>query len=237
MQEVIEIFNKRAHPNTYSDKIIPTEAEIREIISKAYPLVTSFRKMYGYKIHVLGPNLKRSRDIWELCEGHKQWIDDTHFFGEARQTQSIGMRHIETAPWILIYTPRVSQPNEYHADESDHKDGKSLWDGTNYEFMNTNNRESGGIEIGMICQMIMAGVLDKGYDTGFCVCLPKKDDWQEKWKDYPFLEFYPTVIQTIGKATKYQWQCMTPTDREKNTIPHIDNIVDFIGSNQNENRI
>jgi len=232
MKEVIELYNKRAHPNIYSDKIIPTETEIRDIIKQAYPLVTSFRKMFGYKIHVLGPNLKRSRDIWEICEGHKQWIDDTHFPGEARQTQSMGMRHIETAPWILIYTPRVSQPNEYHAGESNHKDGKSLWDGTNWQFMNTNNRESGGIEIGMVAQMIMAGVLDKGYDTGFCVCLPRRGPkGLEKWKDYPFLDFYPTVIQTIGKATRYQWQCKSPAQREKDTIPPVDDIVDFIGDN------
>ena len=64
MNEVIDIFSKRKHPSVYDDKIIPTETEIRDIVSKAYPLVTSFRKMYGYKIHVLGPNKERSNHIW-----------------------------------------------------------------------------------------------------------------------------------------------------------------------------
>lgn len=232
MQEVIDIFSKRKHPSVYDDKIIPTETEIRDIVSKAYPLVTSFRKMYGYKIHVLGPNKERSNHIWKLCEGYKQWIDDSHHAEEARQTKSIGMSHIETAPWILIYTPRVSPPNAYHADETDHIDGKSVWDGLNWNYMDTRNRESGAIEIGMIAQMIMCGALDKGYDTGFCVCLPRSGDkGLEKWTDYPFLDFYPTVIQTIGKAKVYQYQNKSPEQLEKDTAPPIDDIFNFVGSN------
>ena len=88
MKELIDLYNKRKHPSVYDDKIIPTETEIRDIVSKAYPLVTSFRKMYGYTIHVLGSNKERSNHIWELCEGFKQWIDDTHHGEEARQTKN-----------------------------------------------------------------------------------------------------------------------------------------------------
>ncbi len=232
MKELIDLYNKRKHPSVYDDKIIPTETEIRDIVSKAYPLVTSFRKMYGYTIHVLGPNKERSNHIWELCEGFKQWIDDTHHGEEARQTKSIGLSHIQTAPWILIYTPRVSPPNEYHAGETDHIDGKSVWDGLNWDYMNNQNRESGAVEIGMVAQMIMGGVLDKGYDTGFCVCLPRSGDkGLEKWKNYPFLDFYPTVIQTIGKAKKYQYQNKTPKQLKKDTRPPIDDIFNFVGSN------
>ena len=232
MKELINLYNKRKHPSIYDDENIPTETEIKDIISTAYNLVTSFRKMYGYKIHVLGPNKKRSKHIWQLCHNQKQYTDDTHFPGESRQVKSMGMLHIETAPWTLIYTPRVCEPNAYHAGESNHKDGKSVWDGTDWDFMNFNNRESGAIEVGMIAKMIMAGVLDKGYDTGFCVCMPRSGPkGLEKWKDYPFLKFYPTVIQTIGKATRYQWQCKSPAQREKDTIPPVDDIVDFIGDN------
>ena len=43
MSELKDIFSKRKHPNIYSDEIIPTENDIRDIVTQAYPLVTSFR--------------------------------------------------------------------------------------------------------------------------------------------------------------------------------------------------
>ena len=52
MSELKDIFGKRKHPNIYSDEIIPTESEIRDIVTQAYPLVTSFRKAFAYEIHV-----------------------------------------------------------------------------------------------------------------------------------------------------------------------------------------
>ena len=62
MSELKDIFGKRKHPNIYSDKIIPTENDIRDIVTQAYPLVTSFRKAFAYEIHVLGPDKKRSNE-------------------------------------------------------------------------------------------------------------------------------------------------------------------------------
>ena len=76
MSELKDIFGKRKHPNIYSDEIIPTESEIRDIVTQAYPLVTSFRKAFAYEIHVLGPNKERSNELWKICEGHKQKIDE-----------------------------------------------------------------------------------------------------------------------------------------------------------------
>ena len=64
LNELKDIFGKRKHPNIYSDEIVPTESEIRDIVTQAYPLVTSFRKAFAYEIHVLGPNKERSNELW-----------------------------------------------------------------------------------------------------------------------------------------------------------------------------
>ena len=207
-----EVYDKRKHPNTYSDTIVPTKDEIKEILSEAYPLVTSFRKAFGYEIHVLGPNAERSNAIWRLSEDHKQRIDDETYGDEAMQNDSIGLMHLRTAPWTLIATPRVCEPNGFHSEDNtspgqESTDGNSLWEFSDYQWMNTNNRESGALEIAMFLKMIMGGVLQRGYDSGFCVCMPSSI---EAFKPYiPELKFYPTVIQTIGKATKYQYECKT----------------------------
>ena len=67
MNVLEEVYNKRKHPAVYSAKTIPTKGEILEIIEQAYPLVTSFRKAFGYEIHILGPNKERSEKIWQIC--------------------------------------------------------------------------------------------------------------------------------------------------------------------------
>ena len=223
MSELKDIFGKRKHPNIYSDEIIPTENEIRDIVTQAYPLVTSFRKAFAYEIHVLGPNKERSNELWKICEGHKQKIDDDNYGDNAIQIKSMGMLHINTAPWILIATPRVTEPNGFHKDVT----GKSHWEFADWEFMNRNNRESGALEIGMIAKMIMGFALQRGWDSGYCVCFPKS---LENWQDYPFLKFYPTLIQTIGKATKYEYQCKTQKEIELNTAPPLETIFKFYDS-------
>ena len=226
-----EVYDKRKHPNTYSDTIVPTKDEIKEILSEAYPLVTSFRKAFGYEIHVLGPNAERSNAIWRLSEDHKQRIDDETYGDEAMQNDSIGLMHIRTAPWTLIATPRVCEPNGFHSEDNtspgqESTDGNSLWEFADYQWMNTNNRESGALEIAMFLKMIMGGVLQRGYDSGFCVCMPSSI---EAFKPYiPELKFYPTVIQTIGKATKYQYECKTEEGLELDTAPDLfEKIINF----------
>ena len=226
-----EVYDKRKHPNTYSDTIVPTKDEIKEILSEAYPLVTSFRKAFGYEIHVLGPNAERSNAIWRLSEDHKQRIDDETYGDEAMQNDSIGLMHIKTAPWTLIATPRVCEPNGFHSEDNTSEgqettDGKSLWEFADYEHMNVANRESGALEIGMFLKMIMGGALQRGYDSGFCVCMPSSI---EDFKPYiPELKFYPTVIQTIGKATKYQYECKTDEALRLDTAPDVfDKIINF----------
>ena len=226
-----EVYDKRKHPNTYSDTIVPTKDEIKEILSEAYPLVTSFRKAFGYEIHVLGPNAERSNAIWRLSEDHKQRIDDETYGDEAMQNDSIGLMHLRTAPWTLIATPRVCEPNGFHSEDNtspgqESTDGNSLWEFSDYQWMNTNNRESGALEIAMFLKMIMGGVLQRGYDSGFCVCMPSSI---EAFKPYiPELKFYPTVIQTIGKATKYQYECKTKEGLELDTAPDLfEKIINF----------
>ena len=226
-----EVYNKRKHPSIYSDEIVPTKDEIKEIISEAFPLVTSFRKAFGYEIHILGPNKERSNEIWKLSEGHKQRIDDEMYGDEAMQNDSIGLIHLKTAPWTLIATPRVCQPNGFHSEDNttpgqESTDGKSLWEFADYHHMNVDNRESGALEIGMFLKMIMGGALQRGYDSGFCVCMPSSI---EDFKPYiPELKFYPTVIQTIGKATKYQYECKTDEALRLDTAPDVfDKIINF----------
>ncbi len=243
MNILSDVYNKRKHPNTYSSLYTPSKDEIKEILSEAYPLVTSFRKAFAYEIHVLGPNKERSHKIWKMSEDHKQRIDDDEYGKEnAMQVNSIGLNHLRSAPWTLIASPRVCHPNAFHsidspAEDEESTDGKSLWEFADYEHMNTWNRESGALEIAMFLKMIMGGALQRGYDSGFCVCFPKGEEWKEVWHPIiPDLKFWPTVIQTIGKATKYQYECKTKEELALDTAPDLfEEIINFVDEPRKNN--
>jgi len=222
-----DIFKKRKHVAIYDEEIVPTEAEIKEILKTAYPLVTSKQKAFPYQVNVLGPNKQRSIELWNLCEGNK--IDtDIKEFGpdQSKYSPNEGLFHIYNAPYTLIITPREAPPNEYHKEKFAKSNSK--WELHDRNFVNTANRESGAIEIGMIAKVITGLLLEKGWDTSYNVCFPKD---LLKWKDYTFLKFVPTLIQTIGKGKKYKYEYKEPGEAEKDIAPPFDDIFKFVDNN------
>ena len=228
MSDIKNIYSKRKHVGIYDEEIIPTEAEIREVLETAYPsLVTSKQKGFPYQINVLGPNKQRSKELWELCEGNK--IDtDINEFGpdQSKYSMNEGLYHMYYAPWTLIITPRVAPPNEYHGEKFAKSNSK--WELDDRDFVNIHNRESQAIEIGMLAKVITGLVLERGWDTAYNVCFPKAI---EKWQNFTFLKYVPTLIQTIGKGKKYLYEYKTPEDREKDTSPPFDDMFKFIDNN------
>jgi hypothetical protein len=77
MSNITKALEKRAHVIHYKTNIedIPTKSEIEEILRIGYPLATSKQKAFPYQCHVLGPNLKRSESIYQMCEMNKIVFD------------------------------------------------------------------------------------------------------------------------------------------------------------------
>ena len=163
--------SRRAHVWKYCEDVIPTEAEILEILQTAYPLVTSKQKAYAYKAHILGPNKARSRKLWNMCEGNKIRTDEEEF-GDSDEAyrSNPGLYHILSAPYTIIYTPRIAPPNPF----------KNM----------------------------------------------------EDWKDFPYIDFYPDLIQTIGKAEKYKWQFYHPERLKTDTDAPFEDIFNFVDNSQ-----
>jgi|TARA_B110000503_G_scaffold82316_1_gene125630 hypothetical protein len=214
----------RKHVVDYDEEIIPTESEIEEILRTAYPLVTSKQKGYPYKFHVLGPNKNRSFKLWSLCEGNKIYTDEVAL-GNAGDNYkpNNGLFHIRSAPYTLIVTPRVAQPNAFHRAAFDN--ANSLWELANPTFVNRNNRESCAVEIGMLAKAITGATLDRGWDTSYNICFPKQ---LTDWADFPFIEFVPTLIQTLGKGKKYKWQTLTAEQSIADTDAPFEDIFQFV---------
>ena len=221
----------RKHVVHYDTKIIPALEEVKEILKIGYSLVTSKQKGYPYQTFVLGPNPERSKKLWNLCEGNKI-NTDVEKLGTDKGSGYLpndGLYHMYSAPYTLITTPRVAPPNAFHRQAFDSTD--SFWELDNPEFVNFNNRESCAIEIGMLAKTITGAVLDRGWDTSYNICFPSNI---ESWKDWPFIEFYPALIQTIGKGKKYKWQTLNAEESKKDIDAPFETIFKFIDRNKND---
>lgn len=227
--------SKRKHVVHYSTKIIPTKAEVEEILRIGYSLATSKQKAYAYKFWVLGPDRKRSEMLWNMAEGRKIQ-EDYDTFGTTTQSEqyneNIGLYHLKSAPWTFIVTPRIAPPNphfRYHFDAT-----RSHWQLEDHNFVNTKNRESNAIEVGMVAKAITGAALDRGWDVSYNICFHNdKKMWP---KSLPFVSsdsgFRPVLMMTLGKGIEYFYQRLTPdgtleNDPKYNTDPPFETIFEF----------
>ena len=216
--------SKRKHVMHYDTEIIPTESEIKEILEIGYSLATSKAKAYPYKFYVLGPNAERSMSLWNLAEGNKIQVD-INALGPtgAVYRSNPGLLHLVTAPYTMIVTPRTTKPNEYY--RKTFRYTNSHWQLDDPEFVNKNNREACAIEIGMIAKTITGAALDRGWDTSYNVCFPKP---LEQWVDFPYLDFSPALMQTIGKGKNYFYEVIPNSWAADNVAPPFEDVFQFV---------
>ena len=225
---ITDSLKRRAHVVNYKKDIIPTRSQIDKILRIGYSLATSKQKAFPYKAYVLGPNEERSKMLYDLCEYNKVEFDGD--VGEKYHANP-NLYHISSAPWTLIFTPRVAPGNEF-AQEQCAKTG-TKWEMGDESFI-PRGRESWSIEVGMIAKTITGAVLDAGWDTSYCICFPKQvEKWKVNTKNYfDFIKYMPYLIQTIGRSELYKWQNMKPESLAKDTQPPFEDIFSFEDDNE-----
>jgi len=221
MSNITESLEKRAHVVHYS-KLVPTKDEILAILKKGYPLATSKQNAFPYKVWILGPNKERSNKLYQMTEQNK--IDFDGDVGEKYHANP-NLFHVKSAPWTLIITPRVAPPNPF-AKEQCEKTG-TMWEMGEEDFI-PRGRESWGIEVGMVAKTITGAVMDAGLDTSYCICFPKHIEQWEVAGHFPFIKYFPYLIQTIGKAELYKWQNMSEDGLKKDTRAPFDDVFEFV---------
>ena len=228
--------SRRAHVWKYCEDVIPTEAEIFEILQTAYPLVTSKQKAYAYKFWVLGPDKKRSEILYNIAEGRK--IDvDYEAYGTTTESknyvENCGLYHIRSAPYTFLILPRIAPPNPHF--EYQYKSNGSKWQLDDWEFINTRNRETTGIDVGMVSKAITGAALDRGWDVSYNSCFYNdKSKWPIEF--FPFVSgdwgFRPILMMTLGKGKKYFYERLLKDgslekDPKYNTDPPFETIFEF----------
>ena len=226
---------KRKHVVHYNDKIIPTKSEVEEILRIGYSLSTSKQKAFAYKFWVFGPNAKRSEQLWNIAEGRKIDVDE-EAYGTTTESKNYvansGLFHIKSAPWTFIVTPRTSSPNPHYRWWYDTTGSK--WQLDDWEFVNTRNRETTGIDVGMVATAIAGAAFDRGWDVSYNICFYND---RKKWpKSMPFISgntgFRPILMMTLGKGKRYFYERLSEdgsikNDPKFNTDPPFEDIFNF----------
>jgi hypothetical protein len=185
---------------------------------------------------VLGPNKERSEVLYNIAEGRK--IDvDYEAYGTTTDsdiyTANAGLFHIKSAPYTFIVTPRVSSPNPHF--KYWYNSTGSKWQLEDWEFVNTKNRESNAIDVGMVAKAITGAALDRGWDVSYNICFHND---KSKWpKDlFPFVSgdwgFRPILMMTLGKGKKYFYERLSEdgtlaNDPKYNYAPAFEDVFEF----------
>ena len=210
---------KRKHVMHYDTEIIPTEAEVEEILRIGYSLATS------------GPNAERSNQLWNIAEGRKVDVD-LEAYGTTTDSKEYvtnqGLFHIKSAPYTFIITPRIAPPNPHYRKSFD--DTGSKWQLEDYEFVNTKNRESNAIDVGMVAKAITGAALDRGWDVSYNICFYND---RKKWPaSLPFISgdwgFRPVLMMTLGKGKKYFYEILDNERAKLNYDPPFETIFEFV---------
>ena len=219
-KHVIEYCKIGMNNNNY-EEIIPTEQQVEEILKVGYSLASSKQNSFPYKVAVLGTDYKRSEHLQKLCEGKK--IDkDGDLPPGATYIPNPNLYHLGTAAWTLIITPRMAAPNKYQAIQLD-KHG-SHWEYDTVEKQES-CKEAFAVEVGILATTITGAAMDQGWNCAYNVCFPKKI---EKYKDFPYVDYPPYLIITLGKALKFKKDVFKPESIAADTRPRFDEIFTLV---------
>jgi hypothetical protein len=220
-KHVIEYCKIGMNNNNNYEEIIPTQQQVVEILKVGYSLASSKQNSFPYKVAVLGTDYKRSEHLQKLCEGRK--IDkDGELPPGATYIPNPNLYHLGTAAWTLIITPRMAAPNKYQAIQLDKH-------GSHWEYDTVEKQESCkqafAVEVGILATTITGAAMDQGWNCAYNVCFPYQI---EKYKDFPYVDYKPYLIITLGKALKFKKDVFKPESLAADTRPGFDEIFTLV---------
>tara|TARA_R110000764_G_scaffold76054_1_gene153099 strand:+ start:33 stop:737 length:705 start_codon:yes stop_codon:yes gene_type:complete len=220
-KHVIEYCKIGMNNNNNYEEIIPTQQQVVEILKVGYSLASSKQNAFPYKVAVLGTDYKRSEHLQKLCEGRK--IDkDGELPPGATYIPNPNLYHLGTAAWTLIITPRMAAPNKYQEMQLD-KHG-SHWEYDTVEKQES-CKEAFAVEVGILATTITGAAMDQGWNCAYNVCFPYQI---EKYKDFPYIDYKPYLIITLGKALKFKKDVFKPESLAADTRPGFDEIFTLV---------
>ena len=217
---LLHLLNKRQHVFEYDKDNIPEKQMIDDLLWKVWRVTPSKNNFMPYYCYVLGPDkVDEKNKIYLKSAFHKDSTDKTH--SRYLKEKNPYLKHISSAPYLLIFTQRVCEPNEYYR--------KAVEMGDQYEQMDKSQLDSivdtTHLEVGMWMSNLSAFALEKGLNTSIIKCF---QSYVSNWKDFPWIKYPVICVATIGKAKTLRRETLNDTEKKDDKKPEPEEIIKWI---------
>ena len=236
--DALELLDSRRHVmQWHADH--PKKTLVEKILWKAWKVTPSKNNFMPYHVNVYGPQqMPMSKNIWKLSKQNKKMTNENHIPRTKttpgvidnditeweEEGTNIFFNHVKTAPYLLVYSQRLCEPNEMYR--------KNVVGGDYYEPMHLsempNIARGVSVEVGMFAAHLSAFATEVGLDTSTVLCYPAQ---VEKWHTVPGVEYPVLLIQSIGKCkiSKQDHQKKhQPWDHENDIKPEPETVIRWI---------
>ena len=170
------------------------EKLIKNLLQETIFTTPSKQNMMPYRVHVIGPKEEKIRHLlYNACSGNEDKVNEDR----AKKHKVIYQyKNIFTAPYIFLFTQRVSNANPFFQRRIDK--------GFFYEQCDNLKlaEKTALIEMGMFAHNFGSLCIQNNIDISHTRCIPIDKSWDEP--EFYFLQYPVQLIMTAGKGKVYR---------------------------------
>lgn len=228
--EMYNLLEKRRAVRRYKTSDIPPRNLVEHLIWLAWKTTPSKNQMMPYAVKVLGPEKKQEKfKIWTKMTQQADKVESTYMKMKQIETRkdvkyeySPEYKHVRDNPYLLVFTQRLAECNEYYKEEMKH----GHFPEQIYEEHLDHIVDQASVEIGYFAANLAMYCMEHDVDVSYGFCFPRQ---LTKWEDTPFVNRRPVLLMTLGYGEKYRWQEMESDGTLHLDIkPEINKIVQWI---------
>lgn len=159
-----DVFSKRKQIRYYGQEE-PSQELVEELLKKTYELVPSKQSLMPYNVHVLQPKHKKEKDILYEASTHNGTVINKNVY----------------APYVLLFTSRLSFPNDSVLGLIQRKKRLEHYCVDPQRYNEETQMRENAIEIGMFSTILSGLCIEAGLQVSYLLCY-KSEMLQEKLK-------------------------------------------------------
>tara|TARA_Y100001937_G_C7091576_1_gene318008 strand:- start:115 stop:819 length:705 start_codon:yes stop_codon:yes gene_type:complete len=230
--DAYELLSKRNHIHKYEKDKIPPKELIDDLLYKTWKTTPSKNNFMPYHVNVLGPeHVDEKASITKKCMANKKEINEDkipkHYSKDhgdkwEEDGSNPSFIHINTAPYVLVFTQRICEPNPFYA--------RAIRKGDFYEQMHEEYigeiQRTTSVEIGWFMAHLTALALEQGLDTSTLLCFPyHTKTWNKGWEDIPWVKYPVVLLGSIGYKKETRRQFLNPWADANDKKPEKETVI------------
>ena len=234
--DIFTHLNKRAHVMKYDGDKVPPKEQVDDLLYKTWKVTPSKNNFMPYHCNVLGPEKVSEKHTRRTkCMRNKKKINETnihkhytHLAEDRANWKEDGhnpyFEHINSSPYLLVFTQRVCEPNLFYAD--------SIARGDFYEQMHEEHipelLRTAAVEVGMFMANLGALALEQKLNTSTIICFPyHRNTWTRGWEDLPWVKYPVILLGSIGYKQELRREHMSDYSSKRDKKPEKETVIQW----------